>query len=658
MGFVVVTLCAITISFSAYFSQTKMESQMELAASTLTGFLDGSNTLTKHVQDANRLMLVHANTESLEKRQQLEASFAEAKQQISAQQSILLQQLQGYPKLIDTLSNVNGQVEAFIVNAESHLQLHNQRTHARIKSAEELKSFDDEWIFFSQDMGDLQADAKFDGLNSAAWNISFIETQGAGAKGYIQRLLSVDTEEAITPMAKELEGYLSRTLEKVDPVYDEMPSSEDYLAPYVTILSRAIASNDGILKLHQQYISLNEQSNQMLSVNAEQMDVIVGELENFTAVIRGLSEDAKVEAGNSAKNSIMVNSSLSVVTLLIALFVTFSVVRAIKTPLAAIQIALSKLSEGDLTHSIDQTYRSELGEIANSINILSNKLRGLIGQIQEADQQVTEVATNSQKMSSQTLSEVQAQQHQTESMAAAVTEMEHAVHEVATHAVESSDAVEEVVGLANQNMSITKTNVEFVEGLQSSLTEASGVIQQLSTQSQQIDEILTVIQSISEQTNLLALNAAIEAARAGEHGRGFAVVADEVRSLATRTQESANEIGSMIESLQANSSSAVKMVESNLKQAQYSVDQSSQSHESLQEMVEKLRIVNDMSRSIATASEEQSAVAKEVAENIVGISDVAMGIADNANESVRNSESLTVVSQKQSQLIAQFKLPA
>ncbi|ORT52060.1 hypothetical protein ST37_03340 [Vibrio sp. qd031] len=658
MGFVVVTLCAITISFSAYFSQTKMESQMELAASTLTGFLDGSNTLTKHVQDANRLMLVHANTESLEKRQQLEASFAETKQQVSAQQSILLQQLQGYPKLIDTLSNVNGQVEALIVNAESHLQLHNQRTHARVKSATELKTFDDEWIFFSQDMGDLQADAKFDGLNSAAWNISYIETQGAGAKGYIQRLLSVDTEEAITPMATELEGYLSRTLEKVDPLYDDMPSSEDYLAPYVTILSRAIASNDGILKLHQQYISLNEQSNQMLSVTAEQMDVIVGELENFTAVIRGLSEDAKVEAGKSAKNSIMVNSSLSVVTLLIALLVTFSVVRAIKTPLAAIQTALSKLSEGDLTHSINQTYRSELGEIANSINILSNKLRGLIGEIQEADQQVTEVAINSQKMSSQTLSEVQAQQHQTESMAAAVTEMEHAVHEVATHAVESSDAVEEVVGLANQNMSITKTNVEFVEGLQSSLTEASGVIQQLSTQSQQIDEILTVIQSISEQTNLLALNAAIEAARAGEHGRGFAVVADEVRSLATRTQESANEIGSMIESLQANSTSAVKMVESNLKQAQYSVEQSSQSHESLQEMVEKLRIVNDMSRSIATASEEQSAVAKEVAENIVGISDVAMGIADNANESVRNSESLTVVSQKQSQLIAQFKLPA
>jgi methyl-accepting chemotaxis protein len=658
MGFVVVTLCAITISFSAYISQTKMESQMELAASTLTGFLDGSNTMTKHVQDANRLMLVHANTTSIEKRQQLEMAFSEAKQQFLDQQNVLNRQLTDYPQLSSTLISVTEQVESFIQNAEGHLELHNQRTLAREKSVVELKSFDDEWIFFTQDMSDLEADAKSEGNGEAAWNLSFIGTQGSGAQGYIQRLLSSDTNEAIAPMAKELEGYLGRTLDKVNGVYNAMPSSKDYVAPYITILQRAIADPEGLLKLHQSYINLNEESNQILSNTAEQMDVIVSELDNFTAEIRAMTSLAKDEASQSAQSSLMINSALSVVTLFIALLVTFSVVKAIKAPLAAIQTALSKLSDGDLTHNIDQTFRSELGEIADSINLLSNKLRGLIGQIQDADQQVTQVASNSQKMSTQTLNEVQAQQHQTESMAAAVTEMEHAVHEVATHAVESSDAVEEVVGLANQNMTITKTNVDFVEGLQSSLTEASGVIQQLSTQSQQIDEILTVIQSISEQTNLLALNAAIEAARAGEHGRGFAVVADEVRSLATRTQESANEIGSMIESLQANSNSAVKMVEGNLKQAQFSVEQSTQSHDSLQVMVEKLKIVNDMSRSIATASEEQSAVAKEVAENIVGISDVATGIADNANESVRNSDSLSEVSQKQSQLISQFKLPA
>jgi methyl-accepting chemotaxis protein len=178
----------------------------------------------------------------------------------------------------------------------------------------------------------------------------------------------------------------------------------------------------------------------------------------------------------------------------------------------------------------------------------------------------------------------------------------------------------------------------------------------LSQQSQQIDEILTVIQSISEQTNLLALNAAIEAARAGEHGRGFAVVADEVRTLATRTQSSANEIGSMIESLQLNAKQAVDIVNGNLIQAEESVNKSNQSHHDLLSMIDSLHQIDDMSRSIASASEEQSSVTTEVAKNIVLISDVSKQIAQNADDSSDTISQLRQLSEKQSALLAKFQL--
>ncbi|MCP5303632.1 MAG: methyl-accepting chemotaxis protein, partial [Pseudomonadales bacterium] len=195
-----------------------------------------------------------------------------------------------------------------------------------------------------------------------------------------------------------------------------------------------------------------------------------------------------------------------------------------------------------------------------------------------------------------------------------------------------------------------------VHQLKHSLDEATNIIQNLSHETEQIGDVLNVIQGISDQTNLLALNAAIEAARAGEHGRGFAVVADEVRSLANRSRQSADEISEMIESLQDKASQAVSIVSDNQIYADQAAHHTVESNHSLQAMVERLAKINDMSRSIATACEEQSLVAKDVAQNVVSISDMASNIAQDSERLARNSESLNHLSDEQSVLVAQFKI--
>jgi len=386
------------------------------------------------------------------------------------------------------------------------------------------------------------------------------------------------------------------------------------------------------------------------------MDSITNELNAIVSGIRTLSGNALLDAEEDFNFSLILNIVLALSSIVIALTIGISVVHSIRRPLADIMKALDRLSKGDLTQNINTEYHSEMGLVVSNINLLINNQGTLIYKVQSAASTINKVAAESLTMSEETNKNVAAQGNQTDIVSTAVTEMEAAIYEIASHASNTSNEVTKVTEQAETNMSNMNLNLEFVNTLKSSLDTASNVIQELSTESIKIGEVVEAIQGITEQTNLLALNAAIEAARAGEHGRGFAVVADEVRSLATSTQTSATEINQMIESLQKKASEAVSIVESNLDYADKSVNQTIATSESLKEMLNGLNIINDMSSSIATASEEQSTVVKEVAQNIVNIADMANDIAASAKEAATSSVTLNELSNEQSLLVEQFKL--
>jgi len=236
-----------------------------------------------------------------------------------------------------------------------------------------------------------------------------------------------------------------------------------------------------------------------------------------------------------------------------------------------------------------------------------------------------------------------------------MNQMNATVQEVARNAQHAASAAKEATDASDDGKKVVAKTIGVINTLASEVEGAAEVIQTLEQDSVDIGKVLDVIRGIAEQTNLLALNAAIEAARAGEQGRGFAVVADEVRTLASRTQTSTEEIDEMITRLQAGTNRAVKAMQVGTEQAQAGVDQAAEAGNSLESITQAIAQINDMNIQIANAAEEQSAVAEEINRNITNISDVADQAAGGARETTQASEQVAMLSEKLGGLVSQFK---
>jgi methyl-accepting chemotaxis protein len=345
------------------------------------------------------------------------------------------------------------------------------------------------------------------------------------------------------------------------------------------------------------------------------------------------------------------------ITLLLTALVLL-IARSIAQPLQAAVDAMANIAsgEGDLTRNLDTHGRDELTALAGHFNAFTDKLRGVIRQLLDSAGALDQAARSLGDISSEAQQHSQQQAQQMELVATAVNQVTYGVQDVAKNAEHASSEVHAAEEQATQGQQNIEASLRQIDQLSATIDKAVAVIQSLASESTQIGSVLEVIRAIAEQTNLLALNAAIEAARAGEQGRGFAVVADEVRLLAQRTQQSTAEIQGMIERLQGNSEAAVKVIHESSRASQLTVEQASQAGQSLAQIAQSLRNLTGLNASIASATLEQSHVVEDINQNVTQTAGLAHNTAEAAEQSNAASQHLKQLADQLGRLLGQFRV--
>ncbi|OOE57699.1 methyl-accepting chemotaxis protein [Salinivibrio sp. ML323] len=371
----------------------------------------------------------------------------------------------------------------------------------------------------------------------------------------------------------------------------------------------------------------------------------------------GVVQDKKL-AFASVSEQIVSTLVTSVILFVIIALIAGALIHRMLAPLTQLTHAVSSLSKGsgDLTQRLDIVRKDEIGELAGHVNAFLEQLQAMIGRSVTQSVTLSDRADQCRNLAHQSSSLVGQQQGDVDQIATAIHEMSTTANEVASNAEQTARSAQEAEGSCRDGLEVVENNRDAITQLAEQVEQATDVIRELDTNSQSINQIISTIQDIAEQTNLLALNAAIEAARAGEQGRGFAVVADEVRVLSQRTHDSTEEIRNMIETLQNTTQRAVDGMTQSNDMATSSVERAASASEKLNEITRAIGDISEMAAQIASAAEEQRAVTEDINRNTQAVRDLSLEIHQKSNETGEQGEQMAQDAQEMHNDLSKFKV--
>lgn len=424
---------------------------------------------------------------------------------------------------------------------------------------------------------------------------------------------------------------------------------------------------DKLLEKRSKYVTNTEKMTAFVNAGDVASARVILDNDNFTLaqeiadLLQQLSDINHQGASKSAEaaDQIYTHSQMMVVaSILLSLLITITlaiiVTRSITVPIASAVAATETVAAGDLTQQIDAQGKDEPARLLAAIARMQHSLRSAISQISDSAIQLAAATEELHAVAEDSSRNLQSQNGEIQQAASAITEMSAAVDEVARNATGTAEASNQSARLAHEGRDKVQHTVNTIENMTHVFAKTSQQVEGLAEESKDIGKVLDVIRAIAEQTNLLALNAAIEAARAGEAGRGFAVVADEVRALAHRTQVSTREIEGMISKVQAGTQATVDSMRGSVEHAQQALEIANQAGIALEGIYQQVGKISERNLLIASASEEQASVAREVDRNIINISDFSTQSAAGANQTSASAQELARLATNLNGLVARF----